>query len=87
MLSMLKFKFHFILQIQQAYKQQIRDTVIYLSGTKTEAEKFGNDIFYYEKRIAEVMPEGIDLTNPINTNNFIKVSELKETVQTVSYPT
>lgn len=55
-----------------------------MSGTKTEAEKFGNDIFYYEKRIAEVMPNGVEMSNPINTNNFIKVSELKETVQTVS---
>lgn len=30
------------------------------------------------------MPDGVELTNPINTNNFIKISELKETVQTVS---
>lgn len=72
------------MQIQQAYKQLVRDAVIYLTATKTEAEKFGNDIFYYEKRIAEITPDPVSLQNPINTNNFIRLSELKETVRTVS---
>ncbi|KAF2899070.1 hypothetical protein ILUMI_07107 [Ignelater luminosus] len=65
--------------IQKAYKQLIRDVVVYLSVTRIEAEKFGEDMFYYEKRIAEITPHSYEMLNPVNTHNSIKLSELKIT--------
>lgn len=63
----------------------IQDVVINLSATRAQAEKFGNDIFYYEKRIAEVTPNRYELLNPVHTYNAIKVSELKVTAASVSF--
>nr|CAH7760420.1 unnamed protein product [Callosobruchus chinensis] len=45
--------------IQQAYKEYIRDVVIYMSTARNDATKFGNDIFSYEKRIAEITPDRV----------------------------
>ncbi|VEN42156.1 unnamed protein product, partial [Callosobruchus maculatus] len=66
-------------KIQQAYKEYIRDVIIYMSTARNEATKFGNDIFSYEKRIAEITPDRVTMQNPIATYNMISLSELRET--------
>ncbi|KAJ8977685.1 hypothetical protein NQ317_000449 [Molorchus minor] len=66
-------------EVQAAYKQYIRDVVIYLSTAANDATKFGTDIFSYEQRIAEITPNTSSLLNPILTYNAISLSELKET--------
>ncbi|KAG5881500.1 hypothetical protein JTB14_001644 [Gonioctena quinquepunctata] len=65
--------------VQIAYREYIRDVVIYMSTARNEATKFGTDMFYYEKRIAEITPDTISLQNPITTYNAISLSELKQT--------
>ncbi|XP_025829538.1 protein gone early-like isoform X2 [Agrilus planipennis] len=66
--------------IQTAYTQFIRDIIINLSVTKTDAEKFSTDMFYYEKRIAEITPNSFELMNMVNTYNLVKLSELHYTL-------
>lgn len=67
------------LQILMAYKEFIRDVLIYLGAARTEATKFATDLFSYEKRIAEITPHRYELLNPITTYNAISLSELKQT--------
>nr|CAH7760421.1 unnamed protein product [Callosobruchus chinensis] len=50
-----------------------------MSTARNDATKFGNDIFSYEKRIAEITPDRVTLQNPIATYNMISLSELRET--------
>ncbi|KAK4877518.1 hypothetical protein RN001_010024 [Aquatica leii] len=70
--------------IQIAYKQLISDVVILFSTiTKTDAQKFGEDMFSYEKRIAEITPSLHETVNPVNTYNPVKLSELKLTVSSI----
>lgn len=67
-------------RIQLSYKEYIRDVIIHLSNTaRNEATKFGTDMFSYEKRIAEVTPNTINLQNPVAMYNTISLSELKDT--------
>ncbi|KAF5286137.1 hypothetical protein FQA39_LY16420 [Lamprigera yunnana] len=73
-----------ILQVQIAYKQMIRDVVILFSQyTKSDAQKFGEDMFSYEKRIAEITPSLHESINFVNTYNPVKISELKLTVSSL----
>ncbi|CAG9821764.1 unnamed protein product [Phaedon cochleariae] len=65
--------------VQTAYREYIRDIVIYLGSPRNEATKFGTDMFFYEKRIAEITPDRISLRNPITTYNAISLQELKQT--------
>lgn len=71
--------FLFFFQMQVAYKEFIRDVLIYLGAPRAEAAKFATDMFSYEKRIAEITPPHYTLQNPIATYNVISLSELKET--------
>ncbi|XP_060534596.1 protein gone early isoform X2 [Cylas formicarius] len=66
-------------RIQAAYKEYIRDVIIYLSSTTNEASKFGQDMYSYERRIAEITPSLVTLQNPVVTYNAISISELKAT--------
>lgn len=52
--------------------------------TTTEAKKFAEDMFNYEKRIAEITPQSHTLLNPVHTYNSVKISELKITAASVS---
>ncbi|KAF5286120.1 hypothetical protein FQA39_LY16403 [Lamprigera yunnana] len=70
--------------VQIAYKQMIRDVVILFSQyTKSDAQKFGEDMFSYEKRIAEITPSLHESINFVNTYNPVKISELKLTVSSL----
>lgn len=64
--------------IRVAYIKYIRDVVIHLSTTKTEASKFAEDMFSYEKRLAEITPDRASLRHPITTYNAFTLSELKD---------
>ncbi|GLV32218.1 gone early [Carabus blaptoides fortunei] len=66
-------------KIINAYKRLLKDIVVLLRATSSEAIKFSTDIFYYEKRLAEITPESTLLQDPIYTYNPISVSELKIT--------
>ncbi|XP_050300559.1 protein gone early [Anthonomus grandis grandis] len=68
-----------------AYISYIRDVVISLSSTQSEAAKFAKDMFNYEKRLAEVYPDRISLQNPVTTNSAISIFELKETTSTIPF--
>ncbi|KAJ8924797.1 hypothetical protein NQ315_000950, partial [Exocentrus adspersus] len=73
-------------RILVAYKEYIRDVIIYLSSTaRNEATKFGTDMFSYEKRIAEITPSRIHLQNPVLMYNAISISELGLTASSVPF--
>ncbi|XP_022917898.2 protein gone early [Onthophagus taurus] len=66
--------------MEKAYTQFISDVVINFGATKEDADRFGRDLFYYEKRIAEVTPESYELQDPILTYNIRTIHELTQTV-------
>lgn len=41
-------------------------------------------MFFYEKRIAEITSDKIELQNPVQTYNIVKISELKIIASSVS---
>ena len=69
--------------MEKAYVQFISDVVINFSATKEEADRFGRDLYNYEKRIAEITPDSAGFQNPIQTYNLRTIRELSETVPQV----
>lgn len=64
--------------------QYIKDVVIDLSATASDAARFGRDIYNYEKRIAEVTPEAVVLQDVTRTRKTFKVSQLNDIAPSVS---
>ncbi|KAF7270096.1 hypothetical protein GWI33_016897 [Rhynchophorus ferrugineus] len=64
--------------MRNAYLEYIRDVVINLNTPKSEASKFAQDIYSYEKRIAEVTPSRASSRNPITSYNTMALFELKD---------
>lgn len=75
---------HNFFQVVNAYKRLIKDITILMGVTSSEALKFSTDIFFYEKRIAEITPDSQFQQDPVKTYNPITVSELKITAASVS---
>lgn len=70
-------KFLFYLQIVSAYKQYMVDVSQLLGATSGDASIFSNDMFHYEKRIAEITPAGKQ-EDPFTSHRRFKLSKLKE---------
>lgn len=65
------------LQIVAAYKQYMVDVSQLLGATSGDASIFSNDMFHYEKRIAEITPANKQ-EDPFNSHRRFKLSKLKE---------
>jgi len=65
------------LQIVTAYKQYMVDVSQLLGATSGDASIFSNDMFHYEKRIAEITPASKQ-EDPYNSHRRFKLSKLKE---------
>jgi len=65
------------LQIVTAYKQYMVDVSQLLGATSGDASIFSNDMFHYEKRIAEITPASKQ-EDPFHSHRRFKLSKLKE---------
>lgn len=61
----------------EAYKRYLKDVAQTMGATSTDAVNFSEDMFSYEKRLAEVMPD-VRKSEPFSTYNKRTVGELKD---------
>lgn len=59
-----------------AYKHHLRDAVSNLGATSTAADRFSDETFHFEKRIAEITPSLMDLQDPTHVT-IVTVEKLK----------
>lgn len=57
-----------------------------LGATSTDASSFAEEMFHFEKRIAEITPSLDELQDPATTYNRITLDALKSYAQSVSGP-
>uniref|UniRef100_A0A1B6CAA0 Peptidase M13 N-terminal domain-containing protein n=1 Tax=Clastoptera arizonana TaxID=38151 RepID=A0A1B6CAA0_9HEMI len=62
--------------VVQAYKRFLKDAAQTLGATSSNAESFSEEIFSYEKRIAEILPDTRN-RDPFRTYNKMTIDELK----------
>jgi predicted metalloendopeptidase len=73
-------------QVVIAYKRYLKDMVQLLGATSTDASSFAEEMFHFEKRIAEITPSLDELQDPATTYNRITLDALKSYAQSVSGP-
>jgi predicted metalloendopeptidase len=78
--------FGFMMQVVIAYKRYLKDMVQLLGATSTDASSFAEEMFHFEKRIAEITPSLDELQDPATTYNRITLDALKSYAQSVSWP-
>ena len=71
------------MQAATAYKRLLRDAVQLLGATSLAAEQFSMEIFHFEKRIAEITPDLMELKNPLDFA-IVTVEDLKIKAPSVS---
>jgi len=71
-------------QVVIAYKRYLKDMVQLLGATSTDASSFAEEMFHFEKRIAEITPSLDELQDPATTYNRITLDALKSYAQSVS---
>ncbi|XP_065160757.1 protein gone early-like isoform X2 [Atheta coriaria] len=67
----------------KAYEQLITDVIVLLGQSTTDTQRSAKDVYSYERRLAEIMPNRDELRDPISTYNPMKVSALKLSVQQI----
>jgi hypothetical protein len=72
-----------LLQAVTAYKRHLRDAVNNLGATSTAADRFSDETFHFEKRIAEITPSPVDLQDPTHST-IVTVEKLKILAPSVS---
>jgi hypothetical protein len=72
-----------LLQALTAYKHHLRDAVSNLGATSTAADRFSDETFHFEKRIAEITPSLADLQDPTRAT-IVTVKMLKILAPSVS---
>ena len=71
-------------QVEQAYKQYIRDTVKLFDASGPDALEFAATLYNYESRIAEITPKEEVLQDPVASNHVISIGELAQIARSVS---
>lgn len=66
------------------YKVFLKDAVQLLGATSLEAAKFAEEVFHFEKRIAELTPNTEDIMNPMKSIQILNVADLQR--QSFSIP-
>jgi predicted metalloendopeptidase len=67
-----------------AYKRFLKDMVQLLGATSTDASQFAEEMFHFEKRIAEITPSTDELQDPATTYNRMTLHEQRQIAQSVS---
>ena len=62
----------------------LKDAVQLLGATSLEATKFAEEVFHFEKRIAELTPNTEDILNPIKSIQIMNVADLQRQSFSVS---
>lgn len=70
-------------QVVLAYKRFLKDTAQTLGATSSNAEAYSEEIFAYEKRIAEILPDMND-KEPFSAYNKMSIGDLKNLAPSVS---
>ncbi|PSN48713.1 hypothetical protein C0J52_08789 [Blattella germanica] len=68
-----------------AYKRYLRDAVQLLGATSIDAERFSDETFHFEKRIAEVTPDPMEMQDPLSFT-ITTVEELKQKAPSAMFP-
>ncbi|XP_065338294.1 endothelin-converting enzyme 1-like [Cloeon dipterum] len=66
-----------------AYKRYLKDMVQLLGATGPDASSFAEEMFHFEKRIAEITPSLDELQDPATTYNRITLEALKSHAQSI----
>ncbi|XP_068202550.1 endothelin-converting enzyme 1-like isoform X4 [Palaemon carinicauda] len=72
-------------EVEQAYKQYIKDTVKLFDASGPDALDFANHLFHYESRIAEITPPESVMNDPLQSNHLISIGELSQIAMTVPW--
>lgn len=67
----------------ETYKRYLKDVAQLLGATSSDAATFSEDMFFFERRLAEVTPDSRDL-RPFQAALRMNVSELKNVAPSVS---
>nr|CAD7455233.1 unnamed protein product [Timema tahoe] len=70
-------------QVEASYKRYLKDAVQKLGATSTEAATFSEEIYHFEKRIAEVTPEWSALQNPLTSYTKISIGEFENKASSI----
>lgn len=66
------------------YRRFLRDAVSNLGATSTAADRFSDETFHFEKRIAEITPSPVDLQDPTHAV-IITVDKLKTLAPSIPF--
>lgn len=73
-------------QVVLAYKRYLKDVAQLLGAINTDASSFSDEMFYFERRIAEIIPENSSMkTDPIASYHRITLADLKVSAPSVRY--
>lgn len=65
----------------------LKDAVQLLGATSLEATKFAEEVFHFEKRIAELTPNTEDIINPVKSVQILNVADLQRQSFSVHFET
>jgi predicted metalloendopeptidase len=66
------------------YRRFLRDVVSHLGATSTAADRFSDETFHFEKRIAEITPSPVDLQDPTRAT-IVTVDKLKTLAPSIPF--
>ncbi|XP_066995595.1 endothelin-converting enzyme 2 [Anabrus simplex] len=69
--------------VPKAYMNYVRDVVLQLGATSSDAQAFSQDLFFFQKRIAEMTPDPEELQNPVATNRRVTITNLTVTARSI----
>ncbi|KAJ8872193.1 hypothetical protein PR048_025795 [Dryococelus australis] len=71
-------------QTEVSYKRYLGDAVQQLGGTSADARSFSEEVFHFEKRLAEVTPLPEALLEPLQTYHKMSLAELADKAPSVA---
>jgi hypothetical protein len=72
-----------LLQAITTYRRFLHDVVSHLGATTSAADRFSDETFHFEKRIAEITPSPVDLQDPTRAT-ILTVDKLNTLAPSVS---
>lgn len=72
-------------EVEQTYKQYIKDTMKLFDATGPDALEYAAHLFHYESRIAEITPPDSVMNDPHASNNLISIGELSQIARSVPW--
>lgn len=70
-----------------AFHTFAKDVAQLLGATSFQGKSFADEMFYFEKRLAEITPDPLNYSDPVVNLKRYTVGELKSMSNTVSYAT